>query len=90
MPSLAVAILGALLQMLKLWFGQRLDDRGRETVQVNRTTHAEKLLELSKNAKRVNRMLKRGRTLAQIAKQMGSSKQTVGQLISIYKLPRKE
>ncbi len=54
------------------------------------TTHAEKLLELSKNAKRVNRMLKRGRTLAQIAKQMGSSKQTVGQLISIYKLPREE
>ena len=34
-------------------------------------------------------MLKRGRTLAQIAKQMGSTKQTVGQLISIYKLPRK-
>ena len=46
-------------------------------------THAEKLLELSKNAKRVDRMLKRGRTLAQIAKQMGSTKQTVGQLISI-------
>ena len=54
------------------------------------TTHAEKLLNLSKNAKRVNRMLKRGRTLAHIAKQMGSSKQTVGQLISIYKLPREE
>ena len=53
-------------------------------------THAEKLLELSKNAKRVDRMLKRGRTIAQIAKQMGSTKQTVGQLISIYKLPREE
>jgi DNA-binding NarL/FixJ family response regulator len=53
-------------------------------------THAERLLDLSKNAKRVDRMLKRGRTLDHIAKQMGSSKQTVGQLISIYKLPREE
>ena len=53
-------------------------------------THAEKLLDLSKNAKRVDRMLKRGRTLDHIAKQMGSTKQTVGQLISIYKLPRQE
>ena len=53
-------------------------------------THAEKVLELSKNAKRVNLMLKRGRAIAHIAKQLGSSKQTVGQLISIYNLPREE
>jgi len=53
-------------------------------------THAEKLLDLSKNAKRVDRMLKRGRSLEHIARRLGSSKQTVGQLISIYKLPRQE
>lgn len=53
-------------------------------------THAEKLLELSKNAKRVDRMLKRGRDLEHIAKQMGFTKQTIGQLISVYKLPRVE
>mgnify|MGYP003115765369 CR=1 FL=1 len=53
-------------------------------------THAEKLLDLSKNAKRVDRMLKRGRDLEHIAKRLGASKQTIGQLISIYKLPREE
>ena len=53
-------------------------------------THTEKFLDLSKNAKRVNLMLKRGRDLGHIAKQMRLTKQTIGQIVSVYKLPREE